>query len=105
MYGYSYLEAGKNVMTLFQHKGESEKLESNLLYKPKLIALRSIYFVRSTRIQGWTVIINDDLVSNVLSLFVLIVGGLTGCVGLALNEIYPVWFQGYGGNPMAIAFG
>ncbi|EJK59191.1 hypothetical protein THAOC_20618 [Thalassiosira oceanica] len=74
MYGYSYLEAGKNVMTLFQQK-------------------------------GWTVIINDDLVSNVLFLFVLIIGGLTGCVGLVLNEINPLWFQGYGGSPMAIAFG
>lgn len=74
MYGYSYLEAGKNVMTLFQQK-------------------------------GWSIIISDNLVSNVLSLFCLIVGGLTGCVGLVMNEIEPSWFAGYGSSAMGVAFG
>jgi len=74
MYGYSYLEAGKNVMTLFQHR-------------------------------GWSIIIADDLVSNVLSLFTLVIGGLTGCVGLALNETNPQWFEGYQGAAMGVAFG
>ena len=76
-YGYSYLEAGKNVFTLFAQK-------------------------------GWSIIISDDLISNVLSLFSLIIGGLTGCVGLVLNEINPSWFEGYdssSGSAMAIAFG
>lgn len=74
MYGYSYLEAGKNVMTLFGEK-------------------------------GWSIIISDNLISNVLSLFSLIIGGLTGCVGLIMNEINPEWFEGYGGGAMGVAFG
>jgi hypothetical protein len=76
MYGYSYLEAGKNVMTLFQQK-------------------------------GWTVIINDDLISNVLSLFCFVVGCLTGCVGLVMNELNPSWFEGYSSEAtgMSVAFG
>eukprot|EP00804_Cyclotella_cryptica_P027864 CCRYP_003782-RB/>CCRYP_003782-RB protein AED:0.24 eAED:0.24 QI:507/1/1/1/0.8/0.66/6/419/513 len=60
MYGYSYLEAGKNVMTLFKQK-------------------------------GWTVIINDDLISNTLSLFNLVVGALVGAFGLAMYEANPEW--------------
>mmetsp|Transcript_25266 Transcript_25266/g.45467 ORF Transcript_25266/g.45467 Transcript_25266/m.45467 type:complete len:502 (-) Transcript_25266:157-1662(-) len=74
MYGYSYLEAGKNVITLFKEK-------------------------------GWTIIISDNLISNVLSLFCLIIGGLTGCVGLVMNEINPSWFEGYEGAAMGVAFG
>ncbi|KAL7539327.1 hypothetical protein ACHAXR_009184 [Thalassiosira sp. AJA248-18] len=74
MYGYSYLEAGKNVMTLFKQK-------------------------------GWTIIISDNLISNVLSLFCLIIGGLTGCVGLIMNEVNPSWFEGYEGAAMGLAFG
>lgn len=73
-YGYSYLEAGKNVMILFKEK-------------------------------GWSVIINDNLISNVLSLFCFIIGGLTGCVGLIMNEINPSWFEGYEGAAMGVAFG
>lgn len=74
MYGYSYLEAGKNVMTLFTQK-------------------------------GWSIIISDNLISNVLSLFSLLIGCLTGSVGLILNEINPSWFEGYGGGAMGVAFG
>jgi len=74
MYGYSYLEAGKNVMTLFSQK-------------------------------GWSIIISDNLISNVLSLFSLLIGCLTGCVGLILNEINPEWFEGYSGAAMGVAFG
>jgi len=74
MYGYSYLEAGKNVMTLFRQK-------------------------------GWSIIIADNLVSNVLSLFCLIIGGLTGCMGLVMNETNPSWFEGYEGAAMGVAFG
>jgi hypothetical protein len=73
-YGYDYLEAGKNVMTLFKNK-------------------------------GWTIIIADNLVSNVLSLFVLIIGVVTGCLGLIMNEIYPSWFDGFEGAAMGVAFG
>lgn len=74
MYGYGYLEAGKNVMTLFSQK-------------------------------GWSIIITDNLISNVLSLFALLIGCLTGCVGLVLNEINPSWFDGYKGAAMGVAFG
>ncbi|KAL9190529.1 hypothetical protein ACHAXT_000235 [Thalassiosira profunda] len=74
MYGYSYLEAGKNVMTLFNQK-------------------------------GWSIIISDNLVSNVLSLFCLIVGGVVGCIGLIMNETNPSWFEGYGSSASSVAFG
>ena len=73
-YGYGYLEAGKNVMTLFRQR-------------------------------GWTIIIADNLVSNVLSLFVVVVGVVTGCVGLIMNAINPSWFQGFEGTAMGVAFG
>ena len=73
-YGYSYLEAGKNVMILFKEK-------------------------------GWSIIISDNLISNVLSLFCFIIGGLTGCVGLVMSEINPSWFEGYGDASMIVAFG
>ena len=55
--------------------------------------------------KGWSIIISDNLISNVLSLFSLIIGGLTGCVGLIMNEINPEWFEGYGGGAMGVAFG
>ncbi|KAL3791047.1 hypothetical protein ACHAW5_002824 [Stephanodiscus triporus] len=74
MYGYGYLEAGKNVMTLFRQR-------------------------------GWTIIIADNLVSNVLSLFVVVIGVVTGCVGLLMNDINPSWFEGFEGTAMGVAFG
>ena len=54
LYGYGYLEAGKNVMTLFQNR-------------------------------GWEAIIADDLVGNTMFLVSVIVGGITGCVGLVIE--------------------
>mmetsp|Transcript_56031 Transcript_56031/g.119144 ORF Transcript_56031/g.119144 Transcript_56031/m.119144 type:complete len:497 (+) Transcript_56031:154-1644(+) len=77
MYGYGYIEAGKNVITLFQQR-------------------------------GWSVIVSDNLIDNVLSLFCLIIGLLTGCAGLVMNEINPEWFSGYdggAGTAAGIAFG
>jgi uncharacterized membrane protein len=74
MYGYSYLEAGKNVMTLFHAR-------------------------------GWNIIIADDLVSNTLSLFSLIGGGLIGSVGLVMNAAFPTWLAGFEGAASGIAFG
>jgi hypothetical protein len=64
MYGYSYLQAGKNVFTLFKNK-------------------------------GWTVIVNDDLISNCLSLFNLVVGALVGLFGLLMKDANPEWFLGF----------
>jgi len=51
LYGYSYLEAGKNVMALFEHR-------------------------------GWTTIITDDLVDNVLLMVSVCIGLVTGLVGI-----------------------
>ena len=55
--------------------------------------------------KGWSVIISDNLISNVLSLFCLIIGGLTGCVGLITKEINPSWFDGFGDAAIGVAFG
>jgi hypothetical protein len=41
--------------------------------------------------RGWSTIINDDLVMNVLSLMSLVIGGLTGSVGLALAAAHKSW--------------
>ena len=55
--------------------------------------------------KGWNIIIADDLVSNTLSLFTLIGGGLVGCVGLAVNAAFPSWLAGFEGAASGIAFG
>jgi hypothetical protein len=60
LYGYSYMEAGHKVMSLFSER-------------------------------GWSAIVNDDLVMNVLSLMSVMIGGLTGCVGLALAAAHKSW--------------
>lgn len=73
LYGYSYLEAGKNVITLFKNR-------------------------------GWDAIIADDLIGNVLLLVSIIVGGLTGLIGIAIESLSD-WFGQTGGNETAIAFG
>lgn len=74
MYGYSYIDAGKNVIALF-------------------------------RARGWTVIINDDLVSNTLGLVNLTIGAIVGCIGLLMHEIAESWFEGLGDASLPIAFG
>jgi len=61
VYGYTYLEAGKNVMSLFSNR-------------------------------GWEAIIADDLVSNALFLVSLVVGLVSGGVGLivaATTDYFP----------------
>ena len=75
-YGYSYLEAGKNVMTLFKQK-------------------------------GWTVIVNDDLISNTLALFNLVVGACVGLFGLMMKDANPEWFVTFSDDTSAqmAAFG
>lgn len=73
LYGYSYLEAGKNVITLFKNR-------------------------------GWDAIIADDLIGNVLFLVSIIVGGLTGVVGIIVQTTSPL-FDNAPGNQTAIAFG
>ena len=73
LYGYSYLEAGKNVITLFKNR-------------------------------GWDAIIADDLIGNVLFLVSIIVGGLTGVVGIIVQSTSPL-LDNAPGNQTAIAFG
>lgn len=66
LYGYSYLEAGKNVFTLFRNR-------------------------------GWDAIIADDLVGNVLFLMSVVVGALSGLIGLVV-EATTDFFQGSDGS-------
>ena len=55
--------------------------------------------------RGWSIIIADDLVSNTLSLFCLIGGGLIGCVGLVVNAVFPSWLAGFEDASSGVAFG
>lgn len=41
--------------------------------------------------RGWSVIINDNLVTNVLSLMSLVIACLTGIVGVALAKAHKSW--------------
>ena len=54
--------------------------------------------------RGWTMIINDDLISWVLMLMSAIVGGLTGCVGMLLAYLVPSWVEGFGDDPYVASF-
>lgn len=63
LYGYSYLEAGRNVITLFQNK-------------------------------GWTAIITDDLVDNVLGMVSIGIGLFTGLVGWIMATVDQNLFAG-----------
>ncbi len=56
LYGYSYLDAGRNVLTLFHNK-------------------------------GWEVIITDNLAEGVLSMMSLVIGLITGGVGLIVANL------------------
>jgi len=65
LYGYSYLEAGKNVMQLFQNK-------------------------------GWTTIITDDLVENVLFMVSVGIGLITGLLGYGMALLHKQQLQNAG---------
>lgn len=54
--------------------------------------------------RGWTAIINDDLVVRVLTLVSIVIGLLTGCVGLLLASVRPGWVDEFGGSSTAVAF-
>jgi hypothetical protein len=73
LYGYSYLEAGKNVITLFKNR-------------------------------GWDAIIADDLIGNVLFLVSIIVGAITGVIGIII-EASSDFFEEAGGDSVGISFG
>jgi hypothetical protein len=72
LYGYSYLQAGKQVFGLFKSR-------------------------------GWEAIIADDLVGNVLLLVSVIVGGLIGSLGIAIEATSDL-FDDAGGNAKFVAF-
>jgi hypothetical protein len=65
LYGMSYLEAGRNVMHLFQQK-------------------------------GWTVVITDDLASNVLFMMSVGIGLFSGLVGWLMGTANPTLLAGVG---------
>eukprot|EP00977_Amphora_coffeiformis_P018313 scaffold6395_cov159-Amphora_coffeaeformis.AAC.2 len=72
LYGYPYLEAGKNVFTLFRNR-------------------------------GWEAIIADDLISNVLLMVSLIVGGVIGSIAIVIESTSDL-FEDAGGNAKTVAF-
>mmetsp|Transcript_3897 Transcript_3897/g.4518 ORF Transcript_3897/g.4518 Transcript_3897/m.4518 type:complete len:481 (-) Transcript_3897:165-1607(-) len=65
LYGYGYLDAGRNVWTLFQTK-------------------------------GWTTIITDNLIDNVLFMISVVIGLATGIVGLVIAVSNDGIFDGAG---------
>ena len=54
--------------------------------------------------RGWTAIINDNLVMRVLTIVCLVIGMVTGCVGLLLASACPSWVSEFGSSDTAIAF-
>ena len=55
--------------------------------------------------RGWATIISDDLITNVLSLMSIVIGCLTGCVGLALAAAHKSWVSEFPqGESMWIPF-
>lgn len=54
--------------------------------------------------RGWSAIINDNLVESVLTLVSLMVGALSGCVGLLLASARPGWIEEFGGSSTIVAF-
>ena len=74
LYGYSYIEAGKNVMQLFQSK-------------------------------GWTAIITDDLVDNVLFMVSIGIGLISGLIAMLIAEVDRQLLAGIGyEDPTLAAF-
>jgi hypothetical protein len=53
--------------------------------------------------RGWTTIVSDDLVSNVLFMFSLVLGGLTGCFAMLLQNLDRLTFSNLG-QPVLVAF-
>ena len=72
LYGYSYIEAGKNVMQLFQSK-------------------------------GWTAIITDDLVDNVLFMVSIGIGLISGLIAMLIAEVDRQLLAGIGYEDPALA--
>lgn len=45
--------------------------------------------------RGWSTIVSDDLVSNVLLMFSIVVGGMTGCFGILLQRLDQLNFSSF----------
>jgi len=45
--------------------------------------------------RGWTRIVSDDLVINVLLMFSIVVGGVTGCFGILIQQIDKLSFSNF----------
>jgi len=73
LYGYSYLEAGKNVMTLFQTR-------------------------------GYSAIVTDNLVQNVLLMISVGIGIITGFIGWTVTLLDKDLFANFDGNPGTVGF-
>lgn len=54
--------------------------------------------------RGWTAIMNDQLVSSVLTLVSTMIGIGAGCVGLLLSLAHPAWVKGFGDYAPIVAF-
>ena len=55
------------------------------------------------RERGWTAIINDHLVTRALSLVAVVIGALTGCMGMALASATG-WVSDFGDSALPLAF-
>eukprot|EP00527_Entomoneis_sp_CCMP2396_P008149 CAMPEP_0198137610 /NCGR_PEP_ID=MMETSP1443-20131203/1086_1 /TAXON_ID=186043 /ORGANISM="Entomoneis sp., Strain CCMP2396" /LENGTH=546 /DNA_ID=CAMNT_0043799103 /DNA_START=33 /DNA_END=1673 /DNA_ORIENTATION=+ len=55
------------------------------------------------RQRGWSAIINDHLVTRALSLVSLVIGALTGCMGMALASVTS-WVSDFGDAALVLAF-
>lgn len=54
--------------------------------------------------RGWSTIINDQIVSHVLTLISILIGILSGCGGLLLCMAHPNWVHMFGENSSLAAF-
>jgi hypothetical protein len=54
--------------------------------------------------RGWTAIMNDQIVSSVLTLMGIMIGVLAGCVGLLLSIAHPAWVSQYDDAAVVVAF-
>jgi len=95
LYGYSYLQAGRNVITLFRNRGWEA------ISKLYLGMLCFFFFCMHSHCGPSPVA--DDLVGNTLFLVSVIVGGLSGIVGLLLDYTTD-YFINAPGNTRLVAF-
>jgi hypothetical protein len=64
-------------------------------------SVQAMYVLES---RGWTNIVTDDLLNNVLTIFSLVIGGCTGCFCALLERIDDYQLASVP-NPNALSFG